>query len=287
VKYGGLKFLEGAHVKDLLCMLRILDNPSDELAWLRVLGLLEGVGPATVRRLIDELEVTEARALARLLGDECPTFPAAAIDDVEGLRSALADCEGDEIAPAAQVERLSKACAPIFARRYPGTASVRLADLEHLRSMATEYATRGRFLAELTLDPPVSTSDLAGPPHLDDDFLILSTIHSAKGGEWRVVHLIHASDGNIPSDMSLGSAEETEEERRLLYVALTRARDTLVVSYPVRYYLRRPNPLDNAHAYSQPSRFLDPATHTLDAISIGEGAIADDPVASQLADLWS
>jgi DNA helicase-2/ATP-dependent DNA helicase PcrA len=153
--------------------------------------------------------------------------------------------------------------------------------------MATDYRSRSRFLAELTLDPPVSTSDLAGPPHLDDDYLILSTIHSAKGGEWQVVHLIHASDGNIPSDMALTSADETEEERRLLYVALTRARDTLIVSYPLRYYFRRPNPLDDAHAYGQPSRFLAPATDTVERVSVGQTVIEDDPVASELAELWN
>ena len=230
---------------------------------------------------MDELGVAEATALTRLLGDECPRFPSASAADLEGLRSALAHCAGDDLPPAVQVERLANACVPLFARRYPGTASVRLADLEHLRSLATDYRSRSRFLAELTLDPPTSTGDMAGPPHLDDDFLVLSTIHSAKGGEWQVVHVIHASDGNIPSDMALGSAEEVEEERRLFYVALTRARDTLVVSYPLRYYFRR-NSLDDAHSYGQPSRFLSPAAATFDTMSVGEAVIEDDPVAGEL-----
>ena len=285
VKYGGLKFLESAHVKDLLCLLRILENPSDELAWLRVLGLLEGVGPATTRRLVDELGVAGATALTRLLGDDCPRFPTAAGGDVDALRAALADCTGAEVCPATQVERLGRACVPLFARRYPGTASVRLADLEHLRSMATGYTSRSRFLAELTLDPPSATGDLAGPAHLDDDWLVLSAIHSAKGGEWQVVHLIHASDGNIPSDMALGSASEVEEERRLLYVALTRARDALVVSYPLRYYVRR-QPLDDVHTYGQPSRFLTGPSAAFDPVNVGEVVVADDPVAGELAALW-
>ena len=285
VKYGGLKFLEGAHVKDLLALLRILENPSDELAWMRVLGLLDGVGPAITRRLIDDLGVAEAAALARFLADDGPSFPEAAQADVASLRSALADCAGTDVPPAAQVERLGKACVPLFARRYPSTSSVRLADLEHLRSMATQYGSRSRFLAELTLDPPSATGDLAGPPHLDDDWLVLSTIHSAKGGEWQVVHLIHASDGNIPSDMSLGSSEEVEEERRLLYVALTRARDTLVVSYPLRYYVRR-HALDDHHTYGQPSRFLSQAPGAFDQVSVGESVVAADPVAADLAALW-
>jgi DNA helicase-2/ATP-dependent DNA helicase PcrA len=285
VKYGGLKYLERAHVKDLLCMLRILDNPSDELAWLRVLGLLDGVGPATIRRLVDELDVENAAALTRLLGDDCPKFPAASHADLAELRAALGDCNDDDLAPAAQVERLALACTPIFKRRYAGDAGQRIADLEHLRSLATDYTTRSRFLAEVTLDAPAVTGDLAGPPHLDDDWLVLSTIHSAKGGEWHVVHVIHASDGNIPSDMALSSADEMEEERRLLYVALTRARDTLVVSYPLRWYFRR-NIQDDTHSFGQPSRFLAPADGTFDALSVGEVLMAEDPVKDELASLW-
>ena len=285
VKYGGLKFLESAHVKDLLCLLRILDNPSDELAWLRVLGFLDGVGPATTRRLVEELGVTEGSALARLLGDSCPRFPPAATTDLEELRTALSVCAVGDLPPGAQVEPLGRACTPIFARRYPTSASVRLADLGHLQSLANDYRSRSRFLAELTLDPPASTGDRAGPAHLDDDYLVLSTIHSAKGGEWQVVYVVHASDGNIPSDMSLGSAEEVEEERRLLYVALTRARDALVVSYPLRYYFRR-NPLDDAHSYGQPSRFLTPAMSMFKTASVGEAVVEDDPVAAELQALW-
>ncbi len=285
VKYGGLKYLESAHVKDLLSMLRILDNPTDELAWLRVLGLVEGVGPATTRRLMGELGVDDGVAVERLLSDDCPQFPAAAAADLAALRKALAECTFNDLVPAAEIERLAAACVPLFNRRYHGTAAQRLADLEHLRSMATEYKTRTRFLAELTLDPPSVTGDLAGPPHLDDDYLVLSTIHSAKGGEWQAVYVIHASDGNIPSDMALSSADETEEERRLLYVALTRARDTLVVTYPLRYYFRR-DPAENAHSYGQPSRFLAPATAAFDTVSAGEHVVEDDPVAGELAALW-
>ncbi|MFP5375524.1 MAG: ATP-dependent helicase, partial [Acidimicrobiia bacterium] len=196
VKYGGLRFLEAAHVKDLLALLRVLENPSDELAWMRVLGLLEGVGPAATRRLVDELGVAEAAALARLVGDDCPRFPPAADHDLAALRPALAACAGGDLPPAAQVERLAEACVAPFARRYPATAPARLADLEHLRALATGYASRHRFLAELTLDPPSATGDEAGPPAADDDWLTLSTIHSAKGGEWQDVHLVHASDGN-------------------------------------------------------------------------------------------
>jgi DNA helicase II / ATP-dependent DNA helicase PcrA len=286
VKYGGLKFLEKAHVKDLLCLLRILDNPSDELAWLRTLAMIQGVGPATTRRLLDELNVAEAKALDRFLSSDPPKLPSASSGDFEALRTAFGDCVREELPPSVEIERFTEACRLIFVRRYPKDAPVRLEDLEHLRLLASDYTTRSRFLAEVTIDAPVATSDLAGPPRLDDDFVILSTIHSAKGGEWNVVHLIHAADGHIPSDMALSSSEETEEERRLLYVALTRARDELVVSYPLRYYLDHQPPLGDLHAYTQPSRFLAPATERFELVKAGETVLAEDPVTDELASLW-
>jgi DNA helicase-2/ATP-dependent DNA helicase PcrA len=128
--------------------------------------------------------------------------------------------------------------------------------------MAGTYPSRGPFLSELALDPPNSTSDLAGPPVLDEDYLILSTVHSAKGGEWDVVHVIHAADGMIPSDMSTSDAQAIEEERRLFYVALTRARDMLYVYFPLRFY-RRPRGLDDAHHFAQLTRFMPPSVQKL------------------------
>ncbi len=291
VKFGGLRFLEAAHIKDVLALLRLLDNPTDELAWRRILALMNGVGPATIRRLLEELEVGTPQALTRLLGPECPRFPPSALADLSGVSAALGDCVADDLPPADQIERLALACVPLFNRRYPATAKVRLADIEHLRIMATDYRSRSRFLAEMTLDPPSATSDLAGAPHLDDDYLVLSTIHSAKGGEWRCVHIIHAADGNIPSDMALGSPEELEEERRLMYVGVTRARDNLAISYPIRFYVARSGSASNAwgdaHTYGQPSRFLDATTAVLDSISVGEVTVERDPVAPELAALWS
>jgi DNA helicase-2/ATP-dependent DNA helicase PcrA len=262
VKYGGLRFLDAAHVKDMLALLRVVENPRDEIAWFRALLLLEGVGPSTARRLIGGLGVTtEARGspLRRLLADP-PPVPIHAQRSLDRLREALADCarnDGGEGEPpaAAQLERLRDFLEPAIHRRYPN-ADARLRDLDALALLAARHATRGRFLAELALDPPDSTGDLAGPPHLDDDQLILSTIHSAKGLEWDAVHVIHAADGNIPSDMAAGDEDEVEEERRLLYVAMTRARDELWVHVPQRYYRRRDG--SDPHSYAQPSRFLQP-----------------------------
>src|SRR5207244_1349699 len=167
----------------------------------------------------------------------------------------LADClpggshEAGSPPPTAELARIRRFCEPIFERRYANVAA-RLQDLEQLEQVAGGYSSRGRFLAELALDPPNATSDLAGPPLLDEDYLILSTVHSAKGGEWDVVHVIHAADGMIPSDMSTGDEESVEEERRLFYVALTRARDNLSAYFALRFY-RRPRGLDDPHHLAQ------------------------------------
>ena len=176
--------------------------------------------------------------LARFL-ESLPPAPAAAGPELEALRDGLgrlhrgrpAGRRAGRTAPA--VPRA--VVRPAVRRR----AAARLRDLEQLEALAARFPARPRLLAELALDPPSSTSDLAGPPLLDEDYVVLSTIHSAKGGEWDVVHVIHAADGMIPSDMATGNAEEIEEERRLFYVALTRARDALYVYFPLRFY-RRP-----------------------------------------------
>jgi DNA helicase-2/ATP-dependent DNA helicase PcrA len=301
VKYGGLKFMEAAHVKDTLAIMRVLENPYDEVAWFRVLQLPEGMGPATARRLMDAIGVREvadggdgASPLLRLL-DEPVEVPKTALEGVQELRSALRGCADESVlSPAAQIERLRGFLTPVFARRYDASAA-RLRDLDQLAALAAGYEARQRFLAELTLDPPSSTGDLAGPPLLDDDWLVLSTIHSAKGLEWDVVHVIHAADGMIPSDMATGDDDEIEEERRLLYVALTRARDALHVYRPMRYYRR---PKGDPHSYSQLSRFLEPASVRSTFAELGPAVDPrDDPVVdlgagaagvdSYLAGLWS
>ena len=296
VKYGGLKFMEAAHVKDTLAILRILENPHDEVAWFRVLQLPENMGPATARRLMDAIGVRtgsgEASPLTRLL-DEPVEVPRSARDAVQELRSALRGCADETVlTPAAQIERLRSFLAPVFARRYDASAA-RLRDLDQLAALAGGYEARGRFLSELTLDPPSSTGDLAGPPSLDEDWLVLSTIHSAKGLEFDVVHVIHAADGMIPSDMATGDDDEIEEERRLLYVALTRARDALHVYRPMRYYRK---PKGDPHSYSQLSRFLEPPDVRSTFDEIGPRAAAEHEVVhltgrvdvdAYLASLWS
>lgn len=300
IKYGGLKFMEAAHVKDALACLRILENPFDEVSWFRVLLLLDGMGPASSRRLMEELGVRRGDAanaaspLRRFLDDPV-AVPKGAAQGVRDLRAALEDClDTESLPPAGQLARLRTFLEPVIARKYDAPAS-RVRDLEQLELLASESPSRGQFLADLMLDPPSSTGDLAGPPHLDEDYLILSTIHSAKGLEWDVVHVIHAADGMIPSDLSTGDDDEIEEERRLLYVALTRARDALHVTYPQRYY-RRPKGLEDPHAYSQRSRFLpDDVLEHFEVVGPQIVAVPGDDVAvtaaadvdAFLAGLWA
>jgi DNA helicase-2/ATP-dependent DNA helicase PcrA len=282
VKYGGLRFIETAHVKDMLAMLRLLENPVDELSWYRLLQLLEGVGPATARKLIDALKQGAANVdasdkelatpLYNLLHHP-PNVPAAAAEQFNDLRHAMADCLGVQVTgnllgdhqnngkpgqgvwnPATEIERLGHFYEPVCERCYDH-APARLQDIEQLQQIATGYRSRSSFLTDLTLDPPSSSQELAGAPLLEEDYLILSTIHSAKGGEWDHVHIIHAADGNIPSEMATGDEDAIEEERRLLYVAMTRARRSLCIHFPQRYYYRGPRRSDR-HSYAQRSRFL-------------------------------
>jgi DNA helicase-2/ATP-dependent DNA helicase PcrA len=135
-------------------------------------------------------------------------------------------------------------------------AITRRNDLLQLEQIAAGYPSRERFLTELTLDPPDATSDNAGPPHLDEDYLILSTIHSAKGQEWKSVYILNAVDGCIPSDLGAGSTAELEEERRLLYVAMTRAKDSLDLITPHRFYVTQQSRNGDRHMYSQRTRFI-------------------------------
>jgi DNA helicase-2/ATP-dependent DNA helicase PcrA len=273
VKFGGLKFLEAAHVKDLICLLRLVENPKDELAWFRVLQLADTVGPATARRLAASLcsEQDPVGALAGLAGG----MPASAAGHLAELAEALLDAAPlASAAPGAAIERVRSWLDAKIEGRYDN-AGARTSDLEQLQRVAATSPSLRHFLADLALDPPSSTGDLAGPPHLDDDFLTISTIHSAKGCEWDVVHVLHVTDGNIPSDLATGDAEQIEEERRLLYVAMTRARDHLYTYAPLRYHYR-PRSLGDRHGFAQLSRFLTPAVlECLDDVTPSRPAVED------------
>lgn len=255
VKYGGLRFLEAAHVKDLVCAFRLADNPRDQLSWFRLLQLLDGVGPATARKVIAALDPEGAVSPDQVLerwSAAAELLPASARSFANELVVALPRTFGESTG--AHAERLAAALAPLVEGAYVD-ASARLVDLEALVAATGDQARVSDVAADLTLEPPASTGDLAGPPLIDEDWLVISTIHSAKGLEWEVVHLVHASDGNLPSDMALTSREGLEEERRLFYVAVTRAARALHIYHPLRYH-HRPRGRDDAHSYGQPSRFL-------------------------------
>jgi DNA helicase-2/ATP-dependent DNA helicase PcrA len=276
-KYGGLRFLEAAHVKDFVAGTRLLDNPHDEVAWYRLLRLHQGIGPARARGLVEALQPASDDVLSRW-ADAVAAAPA-------GSRTALAaSCDGLAAArargkPGERAEAVLAMLRPLLLARYPD-AAVRLADLERLVASAATVHDLSAWLAELTLDPPASTGDLAGPPHLDEDYLVVSTIHSAKGLEWSIVHLPHLVDGAFPSDMSLGSPAGLAEERRLFYVAVTRAREELNIYTPLRMPHHR-RARDDRHSFATASRFLD--TAALAHLEVQELAQVREPVVAAAA----
>jgi len=253
VKFGGLKFLEASHVKDLLALLRFAHNPRGRLAGFRVTQLIPGIGPATAARLLDAMG--QAAAPAAVLQDFAA--PAAAREAWAQFAAVYAQlCAGGGQWPA-DAEAAMAWYLPHLERLHDDAAT-RRADIEQLVRLAAGYTSRERFLTELTLDPPDATSDRSGPPLRDEDYLILSTIHSAKGQEWRSVHVLNVVDGCIPSDLGTGTPEEIEEERRLLYVAMTRARDHLHLLVPQRFYVTQQAARGDRHLYAGRSRFIGP-----------------------------
>jgi DNA helicase-2/ATP-dependent DNA helicase PcrA len=253
VKFGGLKFVETAHVKDVLALLRFAENPRDRVAGFRVLQLLPGIGPGIARRALALLETGnfEFAALAAL---RVPTASAGLWPALVELMRTLAGRE----TLAGQLELIRAFYDPLLEELYDHRRA-RLADLEELGRIAAGYRSRARFLTELALDPPAAIGDEAGAPLLDEDYLILSTIHSAKGREWKAVFVLNVADGCIPSDMATGSAAEIEEERRVLYVAMTRARDQLHLIHPRRFYTTGQPALGERYVHAPRSRFIPEA----------------------------
>lgn len=298
VKFGGLKFLEAAHVKDVLCVLRWAENPRDSVAGFRVLQLLPGIGPAIARRIILE-------HLGRHSGKD-EVFLAAALRDFQPPPATRELWPGT----CALFERLGSQGSewrgqmglvrgwyePLLEQLYDN-ARVRAGDIDQLEQIAGEYANRERFLSELTLDPPESSGDLAGTPMLDEDYLILSTIHSAKGQEWDAVFVLNCADGCIPSDLSTGHPDQIEEERRLLYVAMTRARNDLHLVHPLRMFVKEQRRYGDRHVYTPVSRFLpDAVLGRFQRVSRGRGVAAlEEPqaasgprvdIAAKLRGMW-
>jgi DNA helicase-2/ATP-dependent DNA helicase PcrA len=292
VKYGGLKFLEAAHVKDLLAVLRWADNPRNRIAAFRVLQLLPGMGPANAQRACDAFEAAGFSWQA-LVEHAVP----AATREIWPLLTALLRDIGAEHAPwEGQVGRVRQWYEPQLERLYEAVQA-RRGDLDQLERLSQQHPTRESFVTELTLDPPQATGDLAGDPLLDEDYLVLSTVHSAKGQEWESVLVLNVTDGTFPSEFSAGRAELLEEERRLLYVAMTRARTELRLIAPVRFYVTQQQGMGDRYVHGARSRFLtERVMQGFQRLTVGEtrvdfGALkaAEGPridVANRLRGMW-
>ncbi len=249
-KFGGLKFLDSAHVKDVLALLRFVENPRDRVAGFRVLQLLPGVGPSAAQRVLDHV-APAADGLSALAAAPPPPRSGS---DWTGFLETIGSLRDGPGWPA-EMERARLWYEPHLERIHEDFGT-RRADLVQLEQIARGYPSRERFLTELTLDPPDATSDEAGPPHLDEDYLILSTIHSAKGQEWKSVFVLNVVDGCIPIDLAVGESAEIEEERRLLYVAMTRAKDDLQLVVPQRFFVHGQAARGDRHVYAARTRFI-------------------------------
>lgn len=250
VKYGGLKFLEAAHVKDVLALLRWIDNPKNRLAGFRVLQLLPGIGPASADRVLNAL-ADAAHSFEALAGCK---VPASAAEDFRSLTALVIELRNSR-EWAGQMTRLRQWYDPHLERLYEA-AQVRRGDIEQLELMALQAPTRERFVTDLTLDPPQASGDEAGPPYQDEDYLILSTVHSAKGQEWDSVYVLNVTDGSFPNEFAAGKPAQVEEERRLLYVAITRAKHDLHLVAPLRFYVTQQGRWGDKHVYGARSRFM-------------------------------
>ena len=259
VKFGGLKFLEAAHVKDVLSVLRWAENPRSRMAGFPRRAPAAGGRPGDSRR---SCSTPWTGRRIRWPPWQHSIVPPAAAEDWRALVRALRIPAREHADWPADMDLVTRWYEPHLQRIYED-AHVRQGDLAQLTLIASTYRSRERFLTEVTLDPPGATSAEAGVPGLDDDYLILSTIHSAKGQEWKTVHVLNVVDGCIPSDMSTGTSEEIEEERRLLYVAMTRAKDHLHLMVPQRFYVHQQAAHGDRHVYASRSRFIPEAVARL------------------------
>lgn len=247
VKMGGFKFIETAHVKDLVAHLRVLHNRRDVVSWNRILLLLEGVGPRGAQKIIDGIVdgrialTTDGVAEARATGNQA----------VARLFEQLHSLADDAMPLQERVDQLVAYYRPVLKRKYDDYTK-RLKDVEMFAEIAGRYRSLNSFLSDIALEPPNESVTDINEAGSEDEKLVLSTIHSAKGLEWNSVFLIWALDGFFPAARSAGSHESIEEERRLMYVATTRAKDRLAISYPINIYDR-----ESGTVLSKPSRFIE------------------------------
>jgi DNA helicase-2/ATP-dependent DNA helicase PcrA len=244
VKFGGFKFIETSHVKDMIAYLRVLENPRDVVAWNRILLLLDGIGPRSAEKVIDDIL---HRRASTSFWEEFGAYP----PNVRELFEVLKTIRSDVYPPADKVSRIITYYHPLFKKRYDDHVK-RKKDLEAFENIAARYSDVGALLADLALEPPNESITDITTPGREDEFLTLSTIHSAKGLEWNSVFLIYALDGRFPTSRATNSIEEMEEERRLMYVACTRAKEHLFITYPINVYDR-----ESGMILTKPSRFLD------------------------------
>ena len=248
VKYGGIKFLEAAHIKDVLCILRWCENPKDRVAGFRVLQLLPGIGPGTAAKILDQ--VRGQRRLANVL--RRLAVPKAAAEDWRGVLRLIRELRRGESTWPAELQIVRKWYEPLLHYKYDDDAKVRLPDIAQFEQVAAAYESRRQFLIDLALNPPDGTKSPSSGGTKDDDYLILSTIHSAKGREWRNVRILNLTDGCIPLDQ----AEDIEEERRLLHVAMTRTKNELDLIVPERFLRFQQKQGDRPYTYGAVSRFI-------------------------------
>jgi ATP-dependent DNA helicase UvrD/PcrA len=246
-KFGGFKFIETAHVKDMIAYLRVLENPLDAVAWNRILLLIEGVGPRTAEKIIDDIIRYRAeRNIGSFWKDYNYYSP-----HVRELFELLRSVSDDKYPPAEKASRIITYYHPMLKKRYDDHQK-RKKDLEMFEQIAERYKNVGTFLADLALEPPNESIVDITPADSEEEYLTLSTIHSAKGLEWHSVFIIYALDGRFPTFHAVKSIEELEEERRLMYVACTRAKENLFITYPINIYDR-----ETGTILTKPSRFLD------------------------------
>jgi DNA helicase-2/ATP-dependent DNA helicase PcrA len=280
-KWGGLKFLEAAHVKDVLAFLRVSENPRDEVSWYRILMLMPGIGDTTARTMMTQMQerAWDPDAFTHLLAPPRAREAHRALAQLlRQLRGVAREGEDAGAKVASDIAAIRALYDKVLSEKYDHPEA-RLADLDQLRTIAASYPSRSSFLAALALDPPSSTQDLAsGSEPSESDALVLSTVHSAKGKEWKAVFLIWAVDGWFPASRSVEDFDQLEEERRLMYVALTRAKDDLAVVYPMQVYASRRSA---DYSFDQLSRFLDRGVRaTMQRIVVEEPGDAPAPVAT-------
>jgi len=251
VKHGGLKFLEASHVKDLLCTLRWADNPKHRISAFRILKLLPGVGPKIADKALNHLQLNhyDFNSLKSF------KVPIAAEEYYAQLVSTLIQVNSEIVPWAEQIEAVAKMYLQLLEINYDDHF-VRWGDIEQLMQMSAQFESRERFLTELTLDPPQASGDLSDNPLIDDDYLILSTVHSAKGQEWQNVFILNVADGNFPNEYAVNDKKQLAEERRLLNVAITRAKDELHLMQPMKYWVPGQQSWGDKHVYGGKSRFL-------------------------------